>query len=66
MKTTSASTEDGATDYTVDWFGIAGSHLWLYSQEETATAIAFLNNLKNQLANTDDCTVYPKRFDERS
>ena len=66
MNTTSESTEDIAADYTVDWFGIAGSHLWAYSHGEAATAIAFLNNLKNQLANTDDGTVYSKRFNERS
>lgn len=39
---------------TIDWFGVAGSHLWTYSQEDTATAIAFLDNLKAQLANTED------------
>ena len=45
-------TSDGAD--TIDWFGIAGSHLWTYSQEPAATAIAFLDNLKAQLANTED------------
>ena len=39
---------------TIDWFGVAGSHLWTYSQEDAATAIAFLDNLKAQLANTED------------